>query len=140
MPLLPHLHGILTPEMVINLNVYPFFVSPASLFLLLSSKPSIEQCLICNILYLILAILYFSSRSFRCLNFVLDLKPPTELVQKLIEMGFPRAQCDKAVEATKATNVDDAVSWIVNNKPVCKREEQKRKREKREKKKGKKGK
>eukprot|EP00026_Physarum_polycephalum_P002907 Phypoly_transcript_02916.p1 GENE.Phypoly_transcript_02916~~Phypoly_transcript_02916.p1 ORF type:complete len:851 (+),score=199.49 Phypoly_transcript_02916:105-2555(+) len=46
-----------------------------------------------------------------------DLKPPTELVQKLIEMGFPRAQCDKAVEATKATNVDDAVAWIVNHKP-----------------------
>lgn len=39
-------------------------------------------------------------------------------MQKLIEMGFPRAQCDKAVEATKATNVDDAVAWIVNNKPV----------------------
>lgn len=47
-----------------------------------------------------------------------DLKPPTELVQKLIEMGFPRVQCDKAVEATKATTVDDAVAWIIANKPV----------------------
>jgi hypothetical protein len=55
------------------------------------------------------------------INFLLsfaDLKLPTELVQRLIEMGFPRQQCEKAVESTKSTNIDECVAWILSNKPV----------------------
>lgn len=53
------------------------------------------------------------------LFFHVDLKLPTEFVQRLIEMGFSRQLCEKCVEATKTTSIEEAVAWMFANKPVC---------------------